>query len=284
MEAAILLAFGAMFGWGIADFLIQKTTRKIGSLETLFYLTFVSSFFLLPFVISYLPKLTTANLIFLSMLGVITFASGYLFMRALKIGKLAVIETITTIELPLTIALGCFFFKETLSQLQLIFILFLFIGVILISVDFKKIKSQYFLEKGSLFALLTAIIVSLVNFLMAYGAKEIDPLVTLWLPWLVSGLICGAIIYGQKDKQFWKKSLLNWRLILAVMIIDCLAWLFYVLATIKNDLSITISISESFIVIAIILGIVFNKEKITKPQVLGALLAISASVAIAFIK
>jgi len=160
----------------------------------------------------------------------------------------------------------------------------LFIGVILISVDFKKIKSQYFLEKGSIFALLTAVIVSLVNFLMAYGAKEIDPLVTLWLPWLVSGLICGVLIYEQKDKQFWKKSLLNWRLILAVMIIDCLAWLFYVLATIKNDLSITISISESFIVIAIILGIFFNKEKITKPQVLGALLAISASVAIAFIK
>lgn len=284
MDLSILLAFGAMVSWGIADFLIQKTTRKIGSLETLFYLTFISSFFLLPFIISYLPKLTKDNLIFLSILGIISFTSGFLFMRALKVGKLAVVETITTIELPLTITLGCLFFKETLSHLQLIFILFLFVGVILISVDFKKIKGRYFLEKGSIFALMTAVVVSLVNFLMAYGAREINPLVTLWLPWLICGLICSALIYIQKDNQFWKKSLLNWRLILAIMIIDCLAWLFYVLATTNGQLSITISISESFIVIAIILGIVFNKEKITKLQILGALLAISASITIAFIE
>jgi len=284
MNLSIFLAFGAMFGWGVGDFLIQRATRKIGAMETLFYITFASSFLFLPWVISHLSILTEKNIIFFITLGAISFVSGYLFMRALKIGKLAVIETITAIELPLTIALGCFFFKETLSRPQIIFILLLFIGVILISVDFKKINKRDFLEKGSIFALTTAIVVSLVNFLSAFGAKEIDPIMTLWASWVFCGLICGGFIYGQKNNEFLKKSLSNWRLILAVMIVDTLAWLFYVLATVKNQLSITISISESFIVVALLLGIIFNKEKISRPQFLGAILAISSSIIIAFIK
>lgn len=284
MNLSIWLAFGAMLGWGVGDFFIQKTVKKIGAIETLFYLSFISSFLFLPFIIGRLPNLTSRNIIFLVALGLISFTSGYAFMRALKIGKLSVIETITALELPLTIIWGCLFFKETLNLIQIILIAVLFFGIILISVNFKNINKLDFLEKGSIFAFITAVVVSAVNFLSALGAKEIDPLVTLWLAWLVCGLVCGGFIVRQKNCQLWKTSLKNWRLILITILVDTFAWLAYVLAVRGSKLSITIAITESFVVVALLLGVIFNKEKITKIQFCGAALAITASLIISFIR
>jgi len=62
-----------------------------------------------------------------------------------------------------------------------------------------------------------------------------------------------------------------------------LAWLFYILATLKNEISITTAITESFPAIAIFLGAWFNKEKINWHQWLGAGIALGASFALAFL-
>ncbi|TSC57963.1 MAG: hypothetical protein Greene041679_205 [Parcubacteria group bacterium Greene0416_79] len=40
ITVGIGLAFVAMLSWGIGDFLIQKSTRKIGDTETLFLISF----------------------------------------------------------------------------------------------------------------------------------------------------------------------------------------------------------------------------------------------------
>jgi drug/metabolite transporter (DMT)-like permease len=284
MKLTIWLALGSMLGWGIGDFLIQKTSQKIGELETLFYLTFVSSFLFLPFVTPHLSSLTTHQLLLLSLIGVLSFISGYLFLKALKIGKLAVIEVVIALELPLTIAWGCLFFHEALSLLQILLIILIFAGVILISCDFSKIHKRDILEPGTILAIITALVLSLVNFLYVVGTKEMDAATTLWLAWLVNGLICGTIIYSKKSKNFIKNSQSHWQLILAVMLIDAVAWLFYLLSAAQGQLSITSAISESFMVIAIILGLIFNREKINIWQSVGAGLAIIASFLIALVK
>ncbi len=50
-------AFVAMLCWGIGDFLIQRSTRKIGDWETLFVITLFGSLILLPFVYRGIPAL-----------------------------------------------------------------------------------------------------------------------------------------------------------------------------------------------------------------------------------
>lgn len=43
VSLGILFAFVAMLFWGFGDFMIQKSTRKIGDWETVFLITFATT-------------------------------------------------------------------------------------------------------------------------------------------------------------------------------------------------------------------------------------------------
>ena len=284
MTWPILFAFGAMLGWGIGDFLIQRTVKKIGAVGTLLWITLFSSFALLPFVINDLGILTVRQIAILVVLGIISFASGFVHMKALDIGKLSVVETILSIELPLTIILGMVFMAERLTTMQIFLVILLFIGIIMVSVDFSKLKTKDFLEKGSLLALLSSVLVAMVNFLTAVQAKEISPIMALWLPWLACGLFCLGYLASRKELlPFLGSCRSSWKLILIMVIVDTAAWVFYVFAVAKKELSITVAITESFVVIAFILGIIFNKEEVRRIQYLGAGIAVACSLIIGLI-
>jgi drug/metabolite transporter (DMT)-like permease len=286
MSSALLLAFGAMLSWGVGDFLIQRTVKRIGTLETLAWITGSSAVIMIPVIIYRGISLTPNDIIMLALLGVVTFVSGLLDFKALSIGKLSVMETIMAIELPLTIMLGVIAFNERLSGGQWLLVLMIFIGIILVSVNFKNLHHRDFLEKGTIIAIISGIVFALVNFFSADLAKTIDPMMAIWFPWLACGTISFIYISRFKKRhfrQFVKKSYQHWKLIAWVSAVDLAAWLFYAFAVEKEELSITIAITESYIVIALILGVIINKEKIRPLQYLGAALAIIGSIAIGLV-
>ena len=49
-ELGIVFALGALVSWGFGDFLIQKTTRKLGDWETLLIVTLFGSIVLAPLI------------------------------------------------------------------------------------------------------------------------------------------------------------------------------------------------------------------------------------------
>ena len=286
MNLALFLAFGAMVSWGIGDFLIQRTVKKIGVLETLAWITGSSAIIMIPIIIYRGIALNPQDILFLTLLGVLTFVSGILDFKALSIGKLSVMETIMAVELPLTIMLGVIAFNESLNSGQWLLVLMIFIGIIFVSVNFKNLNSRDFLEKGSILAIISGIVFALVNFFSANLAKTIDPMIAIWFPWLACGIISFIYISRFKKahfKEFIKNSYQYWKLIALVSAIDLAAWLFYAFAVEKEELSITIAITESYIVIALILGVIINKEKIRPLQYMGATLAIIGSIVIGLI-
>ena len=286
MNSAILLAFGAMISWGIGDFLIQRTVKRIGTLETLAWITGSSAVIMIPIIIYRGISLTPQDILMLALLGVVTFVSGLLDFKALAIGKLSVMETIMAIELPLTIMLGVIAFNERLSSGQWLLVLMIFVGIILVSVNFKNLHHRDFLEKGTIIAIISGVVFALVNFFSADLAKTIDPMMAIWFPWLACGTISFIYISRFKKRhlrQFVKNSYQHWKLIAWVSAVDLAAWLFYAFAVENEELSITIAITESYIVIALILGVIVNKEKIRPLQYLGAALAIIGSIAIGMI-
>ena len=293
MDTSILLAFGAMFAWGIGDFLIQRTIRKIGWLETLWWIYLLSFIILLPFIIKFLPTLTAKNFGLLFTLGMVGFGAAVVHFQALKIGKLSVVETIIAFELPLTILLGWLFLNNSLSTLQLFLIILIFLGIILISLDFSQLnqkarfrfwflKNRPLLEKGAVLAILTALFLAFTNFFTAINAVEINALLVIWLSWACGGLIClSYLVYKNNFGDIIKNGQKNWQLIIVMVLIDISAWLFftYSLASGK-ELGIITSITQSYVVIAMFLGLIFNKEKIRGWQYVGASLAIIGSLLI----
>jgi bacterial/archaeal transporter family protein len=281
-EASIIFAFLAMISWGFGDFFIQRTTRKVGDLEALAFIGIIGSLGLLTLVANdfellfYIP-----NMLLLLFLGLTTFIIGVLDFEALKKGKLCIIDVVLEIELPVTIALSFIFFRESLSAVQLFITSLVFIGIMLIATKCFN-KKHFKIERGVFMAIIAAIGMGLINFLTATSSKSISPLMAVWFPWVIFTILC-LIVIARRERV--PKLISNFKkfkmLILAMGIFDTLAWLFYALAVLKNEVSITTAITESYPAIAIILGSLENKEKINWHQYVGAGLALTASIVLA---
>ena len=275
----VLLAFAAMLCWAFGDFLIQRSTRHVGDVQALAVIGIVGSVGLLPFVIKDFALLnSTSNIILLSSLGIIVFIDAILNFEALKQGKLSIVEVILEIELPVTVVLSFFFFKEYLSALQLTIIACVFFGIILIATkSFHHWKTKF--EKGVWIAFATALLMGVVNFMTASSSKRISPLMAVWFPWVLFTIITLVVISRREGLADFGHNIKEFRwLLLMTGIVDTIAWVFYSYAVFKNPISIITAITESYPAIAMFLGLWLNKEKIKWHQYAGAGLAIAASI------
>src|SRR3989344_1783827 len=103
VELGILFAIGAMLAWGFGDFFIQRTTRKLGDWETLFILDFFGMIILLPFVYKeIIPLFESPAFVILIIASLVLHAGALLNFEAMKRGKLAVVELVFAVEVPIT--------------------------------------------------------------------------------------------------------------------------------------------------------------------------------------
>jgi len=282
LEFGMVFAFLAMVSWGVGDFLIQRTTRKIGDLQSLTFVGIIGSIGLFPLALNDLSLLFyPSNFLLLLFLGIVTFIIGYLDFEAVRVGKLSTIDVVIELELPITIIFALMFFKEALSFEQFFFISVIFIGIILIAIkSFARGKLR--LERGVFIAVIVAIGMGVINFLTAASSKTISPIMAIWIPWVIYTIFCLVSLYIVKGFSKFTANAKKFKFLILVMgIIDTSAWLFYAFAVFKNELSIITAITESYPVIAVFLGTWFNKEKINWYQYLGAGMALVSSFALA---
>ncbi len=283
-ELSVLAAFGAMLCWGFGDFFIQRSTRESGDIESIAFIGIIGSVLLLPLVLSELPLLfSIPNLVFLAFIGIVTLAAALLNFEALKEGKLSVIEVIFEIELPVTVVLGLFFFGETLSTPQAAAILFILAGICLISLS--SLSRQHYLkrfEKGIFLAIVSAVAMALLDFATAVGSRIVSPAMAVWVPCLVFTAICLLLI---RQREGFPRLLQNAKKfssdILGMGVFDTLAWLLFAIAVLEKELAVTIAITGSYPAIALLLGVLVNKEKMRPHQYTGAAMALLASIALA---
>lgn len=284
LEVSMLFALGAMLCWAFGDFLIQRSTRKIGDIESIAFIGIIGCIALFPFAIKDFHLLFSLPNVFLLLLfSIIIFITTFFDFEALREGKLSVIDVILEIELPITITLGFIFFNETLSAIQFLIISFIFIGIVLVATkSFSHWKTK--LEKGALLAFFAAFGMGIANFLAAKSSRQISPLLTIWAVWTFTAIFSLIFIWKREGTlKFIKDGKKFKLLILAMGIFDTAAWIFYALAVLKNEISITTAITESYPAIALFWGFWLNKEKINWHQWLGAALALSASFVLAFL-
>ena len=282
---AVLAAFAAVLCWGIGDFMIQRNVRKVGDNEALLFIGAIGGVMLLPFAWNDIPALLEMqNLLLIGALGIMTFAAAMLDFEALKQGKLSVIEVILEIELPITIILGLVFFHESLSVETLAAIGFIFLGIVLMAVKSHHIKNiPRLLERGVIWGVLGAICMGAVNFLTAASARQISPIMAVWGPYVIFSMMCLVLLW--KSNGFGKIAV-DWKKfrgpIIAMGIVDTLAWVFYAIATANGEIAAITAITECYPAIGLFLGIQINKEHVELHQILGGAIALVAGIALAF--
>ncbi|MFH1650036.1 MAG: DMT family transporter [Candidatus Woesearchaeota archaeon] len=280
----LVAAFGAMLAWGVGDFLIQRSVRTVGSVQALAFIGIVGSVGLLPFVVNDFQVLASWNgLIILIVLGVVTYAVAIMVFDALKDGKLAIIDVLLELELPVVIFLGFVFFKETLTGLQALIVAIIFVGMILIALERFSWKKHKW-EKGVLLGVAAAVGIGVLDFLTAAGARAVSPLMAVWVPWVIFTIISFVVIFYKKEfGLFIKNAKAHRNLVFMTGFADTIAWLFYALALTGAGIGITTAITEAYPAIAVVLGVLLNKERIRKHQWLGVLLTIGGSIALAIL-
>jgi drug/metabolite transporter (DMT)-like permease len=242
----------------------------------------IGSIAVTPFIIKDLPYIfTVGNMVFLFSLGLVVFVAAIFNFQALKEGKLAVVDVVLTLELPITIILSIFFFQEILSLLQVVMILSMMIGIILIATEKFSIYKQL-IEKGVYIAIVAAVLTGAVNFMVATGSKVVSPMMAVWAPWVLMTIFCLIVIaYRKGFGTFVSKAKEHTSLILFMGIFDTVAWVFYAYAVQDYEISIITAIAGGYPAIAMLMGLIFNKESIKWYQYIGAGIALIASFVLA---
>ncbi|MEK7505845.1 MAG: EamA family transporter [Patescibacteria group bacterium] len=280
----VLFAVIALIGWGIGDFLIQRSTRTIGNYKSLFVIAVVGLFGIFPFVYSEIPNHTLGEYASLTLLSLIIFVYAITLFEALRIGKISVVEPIVAVELPLTVGLGVFIAGESLTLIQFLLFITTFFGIAFTVA--KKFEHLHFhkkiLEKGVAIAFLASILSAIVNFYIGTSAKEISPLMIVWFTHAMLAFWCGLyILYKREYGNLFEAIKESPVSIIGQGVFDNIAWIAFAFAASIIPISIATSISESYIVLAALLGYLVGREKLSWHQKTGAVIAIVSVVMLA---
>ena len=287
LAVGIGLAFVAMLCWGFGDFWIQKSTRKVGDWEALFFITSFGAAVLSPFVWQRIPAVFTGSssvLLVVGVLCIVLFFAAILDFEALRIGKLAVVEPIWSFEVPVSAVLAIFILGERINIIQTILIVGLLAGLAFVSIKSEFQLKKLLLEKASLIALFGAVMMGAANFFMGWSSRLSDPLMANFLSDLFIAVVTALVLLlSGKLHKTARDIFSNRSILLQMSIADKAAWVAFAFAMTLAPISVAVALSESYIIIAVILGLVVNKEKLLLHQKLGLATAIIAVVILAAI-
>jgi bacterial/archaeal transporter family protein len=278
----VFLALVALFSWGVADFLIQRSARYVGIIKTTLLIGLVSLVAFTPFVLDDLATITSSQLLLLFLTGCVLTVGSLLDFAALREGKMAVAEPIIGLETPLTVLFAVVIAHEDLSLFQIAVIGMIFIGTILIvTKQFSHLHyHKRLFEKGVKLAALAAIGLAAANFLVGESSQQLSPFLAIWSVGFIHVLVCAVVLLIQGKLHTVAKDVKRhpWTLI-GQAIVDNVAWISFAAAALFIPISITASISSGYIAVAVLLGIFISREKVRKHQLFGVVL-VSVGIAV----
>ncbi|QQS22647.1 DMT family transporter [bacterium] len=277
----IIFALVALVSWGLGDFFIQRTSRKTGIVDAMFFIDVVAAVVLLPFIWDELPLLEARTVYILLTAGVVLIGASFFLFTALKKGKLSVVEPTASLELPFTVIIAALLGHERLDLFTYLIIALVFIGIFLTVTEGRHVLRNLWhghikkFERGVWLAFFGSIAMALGNFTVGFASQETSPLMTIWATSLIILIPC--VIYYIFTNRFGlmvghiKKYPLT---VLAEVTFDNMAWIAFAFAVVYIPISVAITISESYIILAVLLGVLINKEKLRQHQYLGVAMAI----------
>lgn len=273
MNLAILLGLVTFFGWGTGDLFTIVATRRIGASLTAFWIFFFS-FLLMLVIIPFAPHdiraITLPLLAFNIFLGILYVSGNVLINEAFRISSAPLVGIIIQAFPAVVLVMSALIFKDVITSEQGLFIAIIFVGVMLCSVDLKKIyRSERIFDKGTLLALVAMVFLSifftfsriLIN---SYG---------WFLPNFIAGA-CFPIIYLFIRKRKEKLVVPKGRLVLfSVFMVGFLIRsgdiaLNYGLS-LPNASSIVAPIAGAAPILFVTLSYFIFKDKLTKQNVIG---------------
>jgi len=274
---SILLGIGGMFGWGIYDFLGGVFAKQIGPFKSLFWsqLAGLISIFLLAIVFRSSVNVPVLVII-LSLIAAALYSAGYLFFfKGFEIGNVSIIAATMNLWAVFTMLFAFIFMGQRLSALQTLGVLMIIFGATLASLHWSEIRNQKFqLSAGVKEAVFGAFF-----FGIFWNVSEIISEKTGWLfttLFVKFGIILFLAIFSLPAKQkmgLAKISAKTKTIILLMGVIEAGAVALVNYGLTIGDAILITPIASALSIVTITLAIIFLKEKVTKIQGLGIVMA-----------
>lgn len=275
---ALVAGLTGMLGWGISDFFAKKTIDKVGELKTLLGSQAIGGLCLLIYFLvirGTIPTLTWPSVIYLAFLAFIDGLGYLLLYRSFRKGVVSVVSPICASAAAFTSVISVVIFHEQLSKFGIFGLIMIFMGIIVLSTDFKDLKKSFSMSnfsKGIPEALGSMVFVGLWFALWDRFVKGGDYLfwlillkvvmsvflvVYLWFSSRGKGLFAGY--KGVSKTLFWVAAL------------DAIAYLGTTWGYSKtlNATSLITMVANAYSVPTIVLAYLFLKERINKTQLFG---------------
>ena len=270
----LVFALIAMLGWTFGDFLIQRATRVIGVWQCVFWIGLGGCVSLFPWALRDIPPMLTslsqlAIILTASAIGALAAASNF---SAFRQGRLAIVQPILGMEIIFTALLGFIFFREALASWQLALMLLACVGLLLISLthgwqtDWRKPG----VERGVAIGLVGAVLLAASNAMTGLASRTISPLTATWAIHTCIGFVALCVIVQRKElKALFPDLKKHAPRILALVILDNLAWLSFAFALAVLPIAVATTIGLGYVPLSCVLGVYLNHERLTKRQKIG---------------
>lgn len=283
---SILSGIAGMVGWGLYDFLGGVYTKQIGPLKSFFWsqLAGLISASLLIFVFTTSLNLPILVLILLP-IAAILYSAGYLFFfKGFEIGNVSIVAATMNLWAVFTMLFAFIFLGQRLSTIQSFGVLMIISGVTLASLNWNDIRNQRFqLSSGVKEAILGAFFFGVFWNISEIISEEIGWLFTTLFVKL--GIILFLLLFSfivKRELDLTEATMkTKWVVVLmGIFEAGAVAIVNYGL-TIGDAILIT-PISSALSIVTITLAIIFLKDKVTKLQGLGSIVAVAGIIVTAF--
>ncbi len=274
--SGVALALCALIFWGVADFLIQRSTRLVGSITTMLFIGIVAILITTPFAYQEIFSLSATDFFLLLSTGIVLTAASLFDFEALRKGKMAVAEPIVGLETPFTVLVAFMLASESPSLLSLTLIGVTFLGTTLIAVkhiSFSAHKKLF--EKGARLAIGAAFGLAVANFMIGEASRSVSSVSAMW--WIGAVHTVFALVYlvvHKRVRTALEDVAKHPKTVGGQAIIDTLGWLSFATAMTLAPIAIVSSISSGYIALAVLLGIFITRERMLKHQWLGVALVV----------
>jgi drug/metabolite transporter (DMT)-like permease len=275
----ILLGLTAALSWGLADYFAAVASRRTGAFRVVLGFHLVAMILLGLLVVATgegLRDVSTGDLAWFALVGLLGGFSYLAFYRALAIGPISIVSPIVSAYAAVTVVCAVLIGGERLGGGETAAIVVVLLGVLLASSDLAQLGA---LERialvGILLALATAVLIGVFVYGVAYFSAEYGWLVPIVLARGFSTLFLVAVALRGGEWRFPDRSPLLLATIALIAVVDTLGYVAFNFGVRHADTSVVATAAAPYSVVPIVAGVVLLHERPRATQWTGVAFVIA---------